>query len=78
LKALLTSFLSIGGYTMESDNLEDIKRTYFGNDDLIFEQWLDRPVKALEHKTPRELLATVDGCREVKLYLSQVKYGDYS
>ena len=63
---------------MKPDDLEDIKRTYFGNDDLIFEQWLDHPVKALEHKTPRELLTTVDGCRKIKLYLLQVKYGDCS
>lgn len=63
---------------MKPDDLEDIKRIYFGNDDLIFEQWLDHPVKALEHKTPRELLATVDGCRKIKLYLLQVKYGDCS
>ncbi|MTI78802.1 MAG: DUF2384 domain-containing protein [Marinobacter sp.] len=63
---------------MKPDDLEDIKRTYFENDDSIFEQWLDRPVKALEYKMPRELLATADGCMKIKLYLSQVKYGDYS
>jgi len=41
-------------------------------------EWLQRPVPALEHKRPCDLLGTQGGCRRIASVLRKIEQGDFS
>lgn len=49
----------------------------FGNPQTA-ESWLDTPNAALQNQTPRTLVNTIEGARQVEEVLTRIDYGIFS
>lgn len=50
----------------------------FNNEETKFQSWLDKPNISLNNKTPRFLLLSDKGCKEVLQCLNRIEYGNYA